>query len=159
MVCSCTMSSQLIICSCANETTLFSFLRRFAWKWQSGRYSLKKDKLGDRIKLGLRKISWFVSDWQITILCSTSCNNCLSCLDPHLDSSLSSAWVFFYHLWTTYQFMNAGVASETAETLWTFHILLIMLWRCRNHPKWHTKIRFSLRYLFFTVTFFVLSGF
>lgn len=45
--------------------------------------------------------------------------------------------------------MNAAVASETAETLWTFHILLIMLWRCRNHPKWHTKIRFSLRrYLF-----------
>lgn len=69
------------------------------------------------------------------------------------------AWVFFYHLWTTYQFMNAVVASGTAETLWTFHILLTMPWRCRNHPTWQTKIGFSLRRYFFYGDIFYFERF
>ena len=106
MVCSCAMSSncvwlQIIFCSWVNETMRDIVL---AWKkadhFASRRYSLKKQTWWSNdktiIELGYHKIAWFASvphinylpkplasannwsarQWQITIFCSTSSNNC-----------------------------------------------------------------------------------
>ena len=109
MVCSCEMSFncfwlQILFCSCANETTLFSFLRSLlranGRSLHFSKIFLKKQTRWSNdktiIKHGYRKISWFVSvsqinylpqpsasannwsarHWEITIFCSTSSNNC-----------------------------------------------------------------------------------
>ena len=125
----------MIFCSCVNETTLFSLLRsrengrprcnldsRASQKRKNwGReWSLRFQKIfikkqtrwsNDKaiIKLGYRKISWFVSvsqlkylpqpslsannwsarHWQITIFCSTSSNNCINNYRSRITFSLA----------------------------------------------------------------------
>ena len=101
MVCSSAMSFNLIqlflaanqlLCSCVNETTLFSFLRSLLGEngrsLQFPKIFLQKQTPWSNnktiIELGYRKISWFVMPlcrrstrhWQITIFCSTLSNNC-----------------------------------------------------------------------------------
>ena len=81
MVCSCAMPSncvwlQIIFCTCVKETVLFSFLRsllrengrslRFPKMFIKNQTRWSKDKT--IIKLGCRKISWFVSASQINYL-------------------------------------------------------------------------------------------
>ena len=101
---------QILHCSCANESTLFSFLRSLLRENGSFAKIFIKTQapwLNDNtiIELGSRKISWFVSvseinylpkpkaegnNWSaITIFCSTSSNNCqITCNSSYFTLSL-----------------------------------------------------------------------